>query len=56
MKDGDADTVYAYYCLHQLHMLPSTYINLDRYEKAVVIHFIDEYLEKKKKEEKKLKK
>lgn len=56
MEDGDVDTMYAYYCFHQLHILPSEYNKLDRYEKAVVIQFIDKYAQEMKKEEKRLKK
>ena len=52
--EGDSDANYAHYCLHKLHMLPSTFINLDAYEKAFIIASIDIKVENEKKEQKKL--
>lgn len=45
----------AYYCLHNLNMLPSQFLSLDRYEKAFVIAAIDVKVEAEKKKEKELK-
>lgn len=44
------EAVYAYYCLHKLKMLPSQFLNLDRYEKAFVIASIDVRVEREKRE------
>lgn len=48
MKEGDADTYYAYYCFHKQKMLPSVYIALPLHEKALVMAFIDEHLRNEK--------
>lgn len=40
----------AYYCLHKLHKWPHEFLNLDRYERAVVIAAVEMKLEKDKKE------
>lgn len=53
--EGDSDSNYAHYCLHKLHMLPSTFCGLDSYEKAFVIASIDIKIENEKKEAKKAK-
>lgn len=39
---------YAYYCLHQFHMLPSAFLNLPRKEKATIAAFVDLKLEHEK--------
>lgn len=46
----------AYYCLHKLKMLPSTFLNLDENEKAFVIAAIQIKTENEKKEMAKVKK
>lgn len=46
----------AYYCLHKLHKWPHEFLELSRYEKAVVIAAVEMKLEKDKKEAQKLKK
>lgn len=45
----------AYYCLHKLKILPSQFINLDRYEKAFIMASIEMKIEQDKKAEKQLK-
>lgn len=40
----------AYYCLHKLHKWPHEFLDLDRYERAVVIAAVEMKLEKDKKE------
>ncbi len=54
MDEGDSDTSYAYYCFHKLHMLPSDFLKLERREKAVIIHFIDEKTAQEKEQQEKL--
>lgn len=54
--EGDSDANYAHYCLHKLHMLPSTFVNLDPYEKAFIIASIDIKVENEKKERKRAEK
>lgn len=49
-------TGYAYYCLHELRLLPSQFLKLDRREKAFVIASIDMRAEQINEERKKLKK
>lgn len=56
MEDGDEETTYAYYCLHQLHMLPSQFFSLDRYERAALVAFIDIRAEDEERLRKKLEK
>ena len=48
MKEGDADTYYAYYCFHKQKMLPSEYIALPIHEKVLIMTFIDEHLKNEK--------
>lgn len=45
----------AYYCLHKLHKWPHEFMDLDRYEKAVVIASVEKKLEYDKKEAQKAK-
>lgn len=45
----------AYYCLHKLHKWPHEFLELDRYEKAVVIAAVELKLEHDKKEVKRAK-
>jgi len=40
----------AYYCLHKLHRWPHEFLELSRYEKALVIAAVEMKLEKDKKE------
>lgn len=37
----DPESVYAYYCLHEFHLLPTQYINLSENERAFIIAAID---------------
>lgn len=41
----------AYYCLHELHLLPSQFFALDRKERAFIIAAIDVRTEKEKKKQ-----
>lgn len=45
----------AYYCLHKLHKWPHEFLELTRYEKAVVIAAVETKLEHDKKEAQKTK-
>lgn len=42
--------MYAYFAFHKIGMKPSEFANLSVKEKALIIAFIDEYQEEKKKE------
>ena len=53
--EGDGDANYAHYALQKLHILPSTYVGLDPYEKAFVIASIDLRIENEKKQAKAVK-
>jgi len=48
------ESVYAYYCLHKFHMLPSQFFALDKYEKAFVMAAIDIRIEREKQEAEKI--
>jgi len=48
--------VYAHYCLHKFHWLPSFYCGLDENEKAFIIASIDKKIAEDRKAEKKIKK
>ncbi|HFD2064472.1 TPA: hypothetical protein ACF2DS_000166 [Clostridium perfringens] len=48
--------MYAYYCLHKFHWLPSQFAELSLNEKAMVMAMIDERLKEEKKEQAKIKK
>lgn len=37
MSEGDGESNYAYYCLHNFHITPKYFLNMDRAEKAFVI-------------------
>jgi len=50
MREGDGETMYAYFAFHKCHMKPSEFANLPVKERALIIAFIDEYQEEKKKE------
>jgi len=52
---SDSDFSYAYYCFHKIKMLPSQYAELDIYEKAMIIAFINKKLEDEKEAERKAK-
>ena len=54
--EGDGEANIAYYCLHELHILPSQFFALDRQERAFIIAAIDIRIEKEKKEQSKIKK
>lgn len=55
MSEGDAETHYAYYCLHRLKKFPHEFFELDLREKAAVMAFIDIQVEDEKKEAAKIK-
>ncbi len=42
----------AYYCLHELHLLPSKFLLLDRRERAFIVAAIEHRIEQEKKKEK----
>lgn len=48
---GDAEANYAYYALHEFHILPSDFLGLDDYELAFVIAAIDIRVDKEKKKQ-----
>lgn len=48
MAEGDFEANYAYYCLHELGILPSAFVDMDRQEKAFIIACIDRRLEEEK--------
>ena len=54
MKEGDPDTMYAYYCLHKFHWTPSFFVNLPLKEKVVIKVFIDEKVKEEKKQNSKV--
>ena len=56
MKEGDAETTIAYLCFREFHMLPSTFVNLNRQEKAMIVTFEKQWAEDCKTQQKKNKK
>ncbi|WP_169793111.1 hypothetical protein [Amphibacillus sediminis] len=54
MQEGDGETMYAYYALHQFNRFPHEIQNLSRYEKAAVYAFIDERVKEEKKMKRKM--
>ncbi|MCI8336499.1 MAG: hypothetical protein HFI72_05005 [Peptococcaceae bacterium] len=52
MEEGDSEANVAYYCLHELHLLPSEFLQLDRRERAFIIAAIEHRIEQEKKKEK----
>ena len=53
IEEGDSDANFAYFALHKLHILPSTYLNMDVQEKAFVVAAIQIKMENDKKQKKK---
>lgn len=53
--EGDAEANYAHFALQKLHILPSTFANMEMNEKAFVVASIRIRVEDEKKEAKKLK-
>ena len=53
--EGDAEANYAHFALQKLHILPSTFANMETNEKAFVIASIRIRVDDEKKEAKKLK-
>ncbi|RKJ79328.1 hypothetical protein D7X33_08325 [Butyricicoccus sp. 1XD8-22] len=49
MREGDSEANICYYCLHELHILPHEFFNLERRERAFIIAAIDERVENEKK-------
>lgn len=56
MKEGDAETYYAYYALHKLRILPHELMALKPPERAAVYAMIDIRVEEEKRAEKTRKK
>ncbi len=56
MKEGDGETMYAYYALLQFYKFPHEVIELPRRERAAVYAFIDERVKEEKKLNKSIKK
>ncbi|USF30884.1 hypothetical protein [Clostridium sp. MD294] len=56
MKEGDAETTIAYLCFREFHMLPSTFVNLPRQEKAMIVAFVKQWAEDCKTQQKQFKK
>ncbi|WP_169733274.1 hypothetical protein [Cohnella panacarvi] len=48
MKEGDAEANYAYYALHELHILPHELMRMNRYEQAAIYAMIDERVQAEK--------
>lgn len=46
--DGDAEANVAYFCLHELHILPSAYLALPRRERAFLCAAIEVRAEREK--------
>lgn len=42
MKEGDGETNYAYYALHQLHIMPWDFAGLEPRRKAALVAMIQE--------------
>lgn len=55
MEEGDSEANYAYYALHKLKIRPKDFVEMDKYEKAVVIAYIDIKIDSDKKQASKLK-
>ena len=53
MKEGDGEANYAYYALHELHILPHDFVKLPKREKAALIAMIQFRIENEKKTRKK---
>ncbi len=51
---GDAEANIAYYCLHELHLLPSQLFALDRQERAFLIAAIELRTEREEEERREL--
>lgn len=56
MKEGDSEANYAYYALHELHILPHDLMGMGRREKAAIYAMIDERIKKEKQDMAKAKK
>lgn len=54
IEEGDSEANIAYYCLHELHLTPSQFFNLDRQERAFIIAAIDIRVEREKKKQKEI--
>ncbi len=52
IEEGDGEANYAYYALHKLHILPSTFLEMEEEEKAFVIAAIKIKVDNDKKERK----
>lgn len=56
IEGGDAEANYAYYALHEFHILPGAFMRLPRNEKALVYAMIDIRIKKEKQDMAKAKK
>ena len=54
IEEGDGEANIAYYCLHELHLTPSQFSNLDRQERAFIIAAIEVRVEREKKKQKEI--
>lgn len=52
---GDGEANYAYYALHELHILPHELVKMSRREKAAIFAMIDVRIEKERLEMKRKK-
>ncbi|MBJ6360427.1 hypothetical protein ACFOQM_03740 [Paenibacillus sp. GCM10012307] len=55
MEEGDGEANYAYYALHELHILPHQLIAMSRYERAAIYAMIDVRIKTEKQHQKKMK-
>ena len=56
MDAGDGETLIVHYALQKLHILPSEFLNMEQWERAIIIASIKERAEAEEKETKRLKK
>ncbi|MCY9527285.1 hypothetical protein M5W68_19785 [Paenibacillus larvae] len=49
MEEGDGEANYAYYALHELHILPHELVKMSRFEKAAIYKMIDMRVKEEKK-------
>lgn len=54
INEGDGEANIAYYCLHELHLIPSAFLALPRKERAFIIAAIEIRVEKEKKKQKEI--
>ena len=54
IEGGDSEANFAYYCLHEFHLLPSDFLQLPRREKAFIIAAIQVRAENERKKQKEM--